>query len=204
MSDPEDSTGQRMREPHVDLDALRLAVERVRYHHRVLWEEEKHYSWYVYVVFGALLFVWSREVCPLWKGLVALGISGLGFVLSLIAYRIICREGELFCKARAYRQQVARDLGIPEWDRPPKWPNKPVVDLLSTDLNESGIRDLFQLSYVFCAAGLAVSFLASSVVVGLHWPWSPWWLLPLAIMAIGAWVALLRRRGIGSRQSPKV
>ncbi len=46
------------------LKHFELANQRIRYHHDSLWEEEKHYSWWVYILLAGLIYIYLSNLEP--------------------------------------------------------------------------------------------------------------------------------------------
>jgi len=97
------------------LKYLEVISQRVTHHHDSLWEEEKHYSWWVYVILAGLIFVYmsrSPYLCGWPKVLIIVVGCGLGIYLSRAGYKVIRKESQYFHEAReSYRRTlIALDL----------------------------------------------------------------------------------------------
>jgi hypothetical protein len=74
---------------HMDLWTQRLS----RYHES-LWEEEKHYTWWIYIVFGVLVLVYgNKDIFYVWKLLIIAGGATFGVFMSLVGFAVVRREG---------------------------------------------------------------------------------------------------------------
>lgn len=82
------------------LKLLDIVSQRVRHQHSALWEEEKHYSWWVYVLFAGLIWVYTNEHLSVVQKHAIITSGGVfGMVLAFSAFKAIRREGEYFLKA---------------------------------------------------------------------------------------------------------
>jgi len=83
------------------MDTLRFAQQLREYHHGALWEEEKHFLWLNSILLAAQAAVFNAalngdgligpELKP--RDVVLIVLGGLGLVLSIIALRVVRREG---------------------------------------------------------------------------------------------------------------
>jgi len=74
---------------------LAVAQNRVEHQHNVLWKVEVHYTWFVYIIAGALasvLLIADLEL-NLLRVLIPI-LGGLGIIMSIIGYYVIRLEGE--------------------------------------------------------------------------------------------------------------
>lgn len=100
------------------------------YFHSALWEEEKHYSWFLHVILGAIVLVIVRmpEHHPsLYLGIIFV-LSYLGGFISQIAFNVINYECAYFQIAFRRHVKVENRLfndseAIPprEWKEPTMW-----------------------------------------------------------------------------------
>ncbi len=149
----------------------------VRRHSEVLWEEEKHFTWWVSIVLGGItLVLFQTGLSALQKaGITTVG-SAFGVFLSWVAFYVIRREGEHFREAREMWLRTSRSLGLhkAEWqvdaqvavpltrdvpiqsdfERVRSEANRTLLDLAREALHPTAltIRDWFQL--VFMASTL--------------------------------------------------
>jgi hypothetical protein len=78
------------------LDAFKFAQQFREYHHRALWEEEKHFTWLLSIVLAAQAAVLTAKGADLPARsplLVALALVGIAFVV--VALVVVRREGSL-------------------------------------------------------------------------------------------------------------
>lgn len=139
---------------------LEIASERVSHHGRLLWEEEKHYTWWVYVLFGALSIVLTTQVLNhFWRLLLVIVVSVYGVIVSWLGLRVIRREGEQMHEALQAQEEILDTLKIPYKKRAKANPNKTLTQLrtsliktiLRRTLSEDqalGIRDCFQVTLI--------------------------------------------------------
>ena len=92
------------------LKLLDIVSQRVRHQHSALWEEEKHYSWWVYVLFAGLIWVYTNEHLSVVQKHTIITLGGIfGMGLAFWAFQGIRRESEYFLKAdRLMPEQLAR------------------------------------------------------------------------------------------------
>jgi hypothetical protein len=142
---------------------LEIISERERHFHESLWEEEKHYTWWVYILFAGLIYLYtSHGVCNIVKFILILGLSIFGIWICLAAINAIRREGRDFCIAHQMFQRAIISLGLDKWN-----PNLPVntklyeesekdgvkwqdIDKVKSGANKCGFRDCsFSIRYIF-------------------------------------------------------
>lgn len=95
------------------LKLLELVSQRIADHRDALWEEEKHYTWWIYIIFGGLIYIFVNDyLCLQWKMvLITLG-SLFGVFISLTGYNVIRRESEQFHLARQIYARTVIALGL--------------------------------------------------------------------------------------------
>lgn len=150
---------------------LGIVSERMRHHHNALWEEEKHYSWWVYIILAGLIYLLiSGHFDPPVRFTILVVGSLFGVYLSHTAYKVIRKESEYFADARLLSVIAALAVGLNRYKvrRPEGFiplipqlekdfedakkkkgkPNKPLKELLSEARKFNlGIRDFFQLTF---------------------------------------------------------
>ena len=74
---------------------LEATSQRINHHGELLWEEEKHYTWWVYILFGAMLYllVSFQMVDGIQKLWLVVIVSVFGIGVSVIGLRVIRVEG---------------------------------------------------------------------------------------------------------------
>jgi len=90
------------------LKLLEVISQRVQHHHDALWEEAKHYSWWIYILLAGLVSLYLNlgSLKP-WVGIPLTVLGNLfGCVLSLIGYNAVRREGKMFHEARQIRARI--------------------------------------------------------------------------------------------------
>ena len=170
---------------------LEIAEARRRYHHNALWEEEKHFTWWVALILTALVaLVTSPSIAPCTKSQLLLAGSFLGFVLSRIAWAVIRYEGVAFAETMQICNRASYLLGLFSEARAVNEPAVSVSELapryypitcfekVKNTANKSrwavargifqmsghGVRDSFQLVFV-------ISALVFMVVYALTFPY---------------------------------
>jgi len=155
-----------------DLTKLQIAQTLRDYHHRALWEEEKHFTWIISILLASELALISGRTSGLASALqptLATVLSLLGVGFSAIALRVIRREGEFFRDAsERFVTQYAKCFSDVELPPAPATANKPILRIvLDAFRGRIGIRDAFQL--VFCLFFVVFLFLAAaSMIYGHH------------------------------------
>jgi hypothetical protein len=81
-------------------DALKFTQALREYHHKALWEEEKHFTWLHSIILAAQAAILTRtpdELAARSTILVVLGVIGLLF--AIVAFCVVRREGQFFTYA---------------------------------------------------------------------------------------------------------
>jgi hypothetical protein len=67
---------------------LELMAQRINHHRDALWEEEKHYTWWIYITFVGLIYIFVNDYLYLqWKmALITLRVSFWRFYISYRLY----------------------------------------------------------------------------------------------------------------------
>lgn len=173
------------------LKCIDIFAARVRHQHDALWEEEKHYSWWVYSILAGVAFLaFNRGVniqpVELRLAVVIIGAT-LGICLSITAFRVIRKEGKYFWDTRKTGNSISHAAGIDYelFDGVEGHPNKSLLQLFGsiatltirdkylekkyeTDLerkrrHELGIRDFFQITFLLTTA-IFIAIIPLSVV----------------------------------------
>lgn len=160
------------------LNILEISQALRKYYHDALWDEEKHFTWWVSIVFSALVFVYSSSQLCAWQKVAVLTMGSLfGIFLSFIGCFVVRKEGVYFRDAMETFQRTSITLGLHEEPQNapdskkkfalmPEYPisksfeeardkaNKPFMRLLAGVCRPKtlGVRDFFQL--IFIASGL--------------------------------------------------
>jgi len=96
------------------MDFYKLAQDVRKYHHSALWEIEKHFTWWVSILLGAL-FLFLANARNLNGSLLALAFTStatFGFAVSLIGFMVVRREGRYFSEALQICNRAAKALGL--------------------------------------------------------------------------------------------
>ena len=92
---------------------LELTKQEVAHHHDALWEEEKHYTWWVYIIFAAIGFLYvNPDIFGFSKALPIFLLALFGIWASFLGYKVIKREGEHFYQSRRKYIAAAKSLGV--------------------------------------------------------------------------------------------
>ncbi|MFC1912603.1 hypothetical protein ACFLX7_00150 [Chloroflexota bacterium] len=100
---------------------LEIVSQTAKHHHDAIWEEEKHYSWWVYIILAGLIYIYVNVDGNYIPKNTLITIGGLfGIYLSLAAIKVIRREGD-FLYQTLEKCNWARDaLGL---NQPIQCPN---------------------------------------------------------------------------------
>jgi hypothetical protein len=150
-----------------DLTKLQIAQSLRDYHHKALWEEEKHFMWFVSIIMSVdvLLITTDKLDCTL-KGFLILLASAIGAIVCLIALRVIRSEScnfqiALYRFIDEHNKCFSKKLGQVDPDKS----NKSYAELFKDMIRgRVTIRDSFQL--LFCLFFLL--FLAVEAVLGFY------------------------------------
>lgn len=99
------------------LKLLDIASQRAKDHHDSLWEEEKHYMWWAYIIFAGLFFLrFGGQLFIRPTEILILTIIGsvFGIFMSLTAYSVVRREGEYFHEALQISARISSALNLNE------------------------------------------------------------------------------------------
>jgi hypothetical protein len=130
-------------------DGLKFAQQLREYHHKALWEEEKHFTWLLSIILAAqaaILTAKNTDLAARFPILIVLAAIGLAFVI--VALRVVRREGAFFVNAHAlfvpFYNRHFPDTPLPA---PPTAANRSVfvLPLLLFAPWRLSIRDAFQL-----------------------------------------------------------
>jgi len=154
-----------------DLTRLEFAHTLREFHHTAIWEEEKHFTWLNTLLLSFEGFLLSSEK-PFPGRLALLVIASLlGMLLSVVAIKVIRREGEYFNHNLKHFVAEYNSVFV---ERPlkaaPEKANKEVLTLVKDFVfaKKLGGRDAFQIIFLGFVAAF-FSILVSSV-------WRFWWL----------------------------
>jgi hypothetical protein len=136
------------------LKLLEIASQRVQHCHDALWEEAKHYSWWVYIIFAGLIYLYFKlpefTLLEQWQQalLMYLG-SAFGVFISIMGFNAVRLESKYFKDARCVRHCILAKLeGV---DQSIKEKFDPVKDKKGEDKGGFGIRCGFELTFIITA-----------------------------------------------------
>jgi hypothetical protein len=143
------------------LKLLEIISQRAQHHHDALWEEAKHYSWWIYIIFAGLIYLYFKLPSFTILGALLMGLgSAFGVFISIMGFNAVRLESEYFKDARCVRNCILADLkGV---DQSIKEKFDPVKDK-----EGFGIRSGFKLTFIITAI-LFLCFGIFSVVTLLH------------------------------------
>lgn len=159
------------------LKILEISQSLRKYYHDALWDEEKHFTWWVSILFPGLILAYSSSQLCVWQKVTVITMGSLfGVLLSFIGYFVVRKEGVYFKDAMETFQRTSLALGLHEsreytstqqrfalmppypmsegFDEARSKANKPFWRLLTGICRPKvlGVRDFFQL--IFIASGL--------------------------------------------------
>jgi len=140
-----------------DVDKLQAAHLLREYHHKSLWEEEKHFTWLCSILLsGQVLFLTSDKVPARERATVVLVLGIVGLLLAVAAMRVIVLESRAFLEAsdRFVELRAKIDFLKTPSDEQPRTP-KPWVSWNS-------IRGMFGFVFLLFAG----TFMALAVLYG--------------------------------------
>src|SRR5712692_10471018 len=106
MADPEAERSELM-------ELLRIAEDRRWHHHTALWGEEKHFTWWIGLIFPALFFVQTnRDLTPHSRLFLMIAGIAFGMFVSVVALRVFRREGESFVDTMQMLNRIVHLLGL--------------------------------------------------------------------------------------------
>lgn len=83
-----------------NIKSLEMAHTIREFHHKSLWEEEKHFTWLISLLLTAQIILYmSNDLCNQNKFYFILILSITGNLICCMAFRILRREGYYFHKA---------------------------------------------------------------------------------------------------------
>ena len=92
------------------LKYLETVSKRVRHHHDALWEEVKHYSWWVYLLLAGTVWVFASNLAPCDKTMIIAIASFFGIYLSVAAIITIRRERLFFSRWVEIQNDIEKSL----------------------------------------------------------------------------------------------
>lgn len=162
------------------LKILEISQALRKYYHDALWDEEKHFTWWVSIIFPALIVTYSSSQLYAWQKVIVITMGSIfGILLSFIGYFVVRKEGIYFRDAMEtfQRTSIALELHkpqkyisdqqnfalMPEYSISESFKesrdkaNKSFIHLLAGICQPKilGIRDFFQL--IFISSGLLFS-----------------------------------------------
>ena len=94
---------------------LMLAGRAIGVHRRAVWDQTKHYTWWLLAIGGALMYLATRTGTgfPIRAAAIAVGLF-IGLVLSLIAYRVTRRECMVLNEQSQAYERLVKEQGLEE------------------------------------------------------------------------------------------
>jgi hypothetical protein len=154
-------------ETSTGLTKLQVAQGIRDYHHSALWEEEKHFTWFISIILSAALILITNDKVSLpLKVLLVFLVSLIGGIISLIALRVVRNESQNFqnslIRLNDCLNRCFDDFKVPA---PPERANKTYYGLVLAVLRgQCSIRDAFQFIFVVFAAAFVIIMLGDVYV----------------------------------------
>jgi len=165
---PSDSNQQSTANPNSPKDnSSRLsAAQSIReYHHKAIWEEEKHFTWLLSIILSAQYLVFTSSALENFLKLqFVIAISLLGMLFSFLAYRILHSEGNHFQRAyKLFVEEHNKVFTSTPLDLVTQPANKKLFQLLGGFFTgKLGVRDSFQFIFVIFFVVFAVILLLAT------------------------------------------
>ena len=146
-------------------DALKFVQQLREYHHRALWEEEKHFTWLLSILLAAQAAVLTAKSSDLpARAPILIGLAVIGLAFAVVALVVVRREGSFFVNAHS--------LFVPLFNQ--HFPSRPlstpsgaanrsllVLPLLFLQPWKLSIRDAFQLVFFVFGVAYLMLFMAA-------------------------------------------
>lgn len=135
---------------------LQIVHERERNAHNIIWEVEKHFTWWISIIFGSMALVLTADADIInWgiKNILFIGISIMGIFVSLIGLLILEFEGKYFLKLTTIYHNVIKTLKIQDrihFDLKQKKDKDAYDFLIGNDTRKIkiGVRYFFKILFV--------------------------------------------------------
>lgn len=139
-----------------DVKRLELAHKIRDLHHKSLWEEEKHFTWWISIVLSTVIVLYtSSSICDQNRLIFMAIVSAVGFFICFIALNVMRKEGVYFHIALSrfvseYNKIYKTSLLKPV----PEKANENMRDLIKLfftpwKLWKLGVRNSFQCLFLF-------------------------------------------------------
>jgi len=142
-----------------------LLITRIRQsHHDAIWEEQKHFTWLLSIIFSAQAVVLAgTELSAPDKAIIISIASVVGILIALIGFRAQRIEGVYYHRANTHFAKEFLAV-YPDAEEPhhSQAPNKAVLALIKSAITGSaGVRDYFQIIFIaFFAVFTAIAIYA--------------------------------------------
>ncbi|MBN1862110.1 MAG: hypothetical protein JW790_00485 [Dehalococcoidales bacterium] len=131
------------------LKYLEIISQRVRHHHDALWEEEKHYSWWIYPILAGTVWVLASKQLqsnPCLQAMIVIGACSIGIYLSWAAFMTIRREHKLFTNWLNLQSAIEKELKE----------RKAIPNDTVKDIPGIGITTIFKANFVVTGIAFVV------------------------------------------------
>jgi hypothetical protein len=131
------------------LKLLEIISQQIQYHHESLWEEAKHYAWWIYIIFAGLIYLYLglsgfKLLEPCQQALIMGLGNAFGLFISIMGFNAVRLESKYFKAARQRRNRIL--AALKNVDQSIKKDFDP-----AEDKGGFGIRRGFQLTFIITA-----------------------------------------------------
>ncbi len=128
-----------MEDNNIKPKELELCHKEIDRFHQALWEEEKHYTWWIYIIFGGIVAIFASSLVLPWKSLSVVLLALCGISVCNIARMVVIREYNNLSREFAKRNKLEKDLNLADQSESKSDPD------LVPDLWNMGYRRCFCL-----------------------------------------------------------
>jgi hypothetical protein len=149
------------------LARVELAMQLRDFHHKGIWEEQKHFTWLISILLsGAVVALSTGSFDESERSWLLLIIGAVGLVVTYVAVRIQSIEGESFNGAhQTFKTEFTRVFPDHEWP-PPRPPKARGVKRLVQP--PAGVRDHFRLLFWVFGVGFLSMLLYALHGLAVH------------------------------------
>ena len=162
--------GDEVKHPR-DLELLKFVQSVREYHHKALWEEEKHFTWLnSFVLSGELLMFASDKLSMCSKSTLISILTGFGILTSLLALIVVRSESRNFQEAfERYDQYNRKVFQSNDTEQPLDTNNRFFKLLRFLRSDRLKIRVVFQVIFILFLITFVLIQSAFSLVNHLQW-----------------------------------
>lgn len=131
-----------------------------QYHHTALWEQQKHFTWWISIIIGTnILILNSNSLTLLQKLIISHILMILGILITLIALSVLGKETKNFNEILDSFNTITNQLKLNEYGLIPHYNTKPINTMTTSKIlliykffkfQELRITEYFQLVFIVC------------------------------------------------------